>query len=198
VRALGAGADGEAIAFNPDDGKIYHWSGGTSFFESVSLVEPYEVTPLSSTFNREVFGAWWNPASHDFFVFDISSAGRRFFVDGTFEAGDLVASLPDDLRGPAFLAAPPHQLAPASGDVAGGTVVTLEGAGFTALSSSLGGASPTVSFGGATATGTIVDDRHLTVTAPASGVLGPVDVAISSGSYRYLWRQAFTYSGTLP
>lgn len=156
------------------------------------------MTPLSSTFNREVFGAWWNPERHDFFVFDIASAGRRFFVDGTFEAGDLVSGLPDDLRGPAFLSAPPHQLAPASGDVAGGTSVTLEGAGFTALAASLGGGSPTISFGGASATGTIVDDRHITVTVPASAALGPVDVSISSGSFRYLWRQAFTYTGALP
>ncbi|MGK7874075.1 MAG: hypothetical protein AB4426_12405 [Xenococcaceae cyanobacterium] len=27
VTALGNGSDGEAIAFNPDDGLIYHWSG---------------------------------------------------------------------------------------------------------------------------------------------------------------------------
>lgn len=40
VRALGAGADGEVIAYNPDDGKIYHWSGGTSFYESISWWTP--------------------------------------------------------------------------------------------------------------------------------------------------------------
>lgn len=198
VRALGAGADGEVIAYNPEDGKLYHWSGGTSFYETISLTDPYDVTPLSSTFNREVFGAWWNPTSHDFFVFDIASAGRRFFVDGTFEASDLVSGLPDDLRSPAYAPTLPHTVSPASGDVAGGVMITLEGSGFNALAASLGAGAPTVAFGAATATGAIVDDHHLTVTLPAGLVTGPVDVTVSSGSYRYLWRQAFTYTGTLP
>lgn len=34
--ALGSGSDGETIAFNPDDSKIYHWSGsGTQVMESI-------------------------------------------------------------------------------------------------------------------------------------------------------------------
>jgi hypothetical protein len=192
VRALGAGADGEVISYNPEDGKIYHWSGGTSFFEAITMTEPYELTSLSSTFNREVFGAMWDAAAHDFIVFDISSAARRFFVDGTFTPTDLV-SFPDDLRNPGTSPALPHLVTPSSGALAGGTAITLEGSGFTALATQLGGTPPTVSFGTATAEGLIVDDHHLTVTAPAGMVAGPVDVSISVGSYRFLWRAGFAY-----
>lgn len=192
VRALGEGADGEVISFNPEDGKIYHWSGGTSFFEAITMVEPYEITSLSSTFNREVFGAMWDATTHDFLVFDIASAARRFFVDGTFSDTDL-ATFPDDLRSPGTAPALPHVVTPASGALAGGTAVTLEGSGFLALATQLGATAPTVSFGAATAEGVIVDDHHLTVTAPAGTDAGPVDVSISLGSYRYLWRGGFTY-----
>ncbi|MBK8520915.1 MAG: DUF11 domain-containing protein [Chitinophagaceae bacterium] len=38
VRALGAGADGEVICYNPDDNFIYHWSGnGTVVYEKYKL-----------------------------------------------------------------------------------------------------------------------------------------------------------------
>jgi Calcium-binding EGF domain/EGF domain len=117
VRALGAGGDGEAIQYNPDDGKIYHWSGGTSFFEAITMTEPYEVTSLSSTFNREVFGAIWDDVAKNFLVFDIASAARRFFVDGTFAAADE-ATFFDDLRSPARTLALPHTMAPITGPLA--------------------------------------------------------------------------------
>jgi hypothetical protein len=192
VRALGAGADGEVISYNPDDGKIYHWSGGTSFFEAITMTEPYDIISLSSTFNREVFGAMWDAEEHNFLIFDISSAARRFFVDGTFSTTDLV-SFPDDLRSPGTSPALPHLVTPSSGALAGGTLITLEGSGFTALATQLGATPPTVSFGAVTAEGTIVDDHHLTVTVPAGAGAGAVDVSISLGSYRYLWRAGFTY-----
>lgn len=193
VRTLGAGADGEVICFNPEDSKIYHWSGGTSSFESITMAEPYEVQTLSATFNREVFGCSWDAAAHDFVVFDIASAARRFAVDGTFTTTDL-QTFADDLRSPGRSAAWPHRVSPTSGPVEGGTVVTLEGSGFASLSAQLGGGDPTVLFGGAPATGTIVDDHRLTVTVPAGGGGGgPVDIAISVGNYRYLWREGFTY-----
>ncbi len=191
VRALGAGSDGEVICFNPDDGKIYHWSGGTSFFESITMAEPYEVQSLSSSFNREVFGCTWDAVAKDFVVFDISSGARRFAVDGTFSGSNL-QTFADDLRSPGLAAAWPHRSSPASGPEAGGTVILLEGSGFAALSTALGGADPTVSFGGATATGAIIDDHRMTVTAPA-GVAGPVDLTIEVGQLRYRWRDGFTY-----
>ena len=59
VLTLGNGDDGEVIAFNPEDGLIYHWSGlSTPVFESI---DPNTLTvtniPLSGHNSSEVFGA---------------------------------------------------------------------------------------------------------------------------------------------
>ncbi|MEZ4362381.1 MAG: EGF domain-containing protein [Kofleriaceae bacterium] len=191
VRALGTGADGEVIQWNPDDGKLYHWSGGTSSFEAITMAEPYEVTPLSSSFTREVFGARWDAAAHDFLVFDISSAVRRFATDGSFGAQDI-ATFPEDLRSPATAVALAHALDPVTGPVAGGTAVTLIGSGFTVL-----GDTVTVNFGGTPVVGTVVDDHHLTVTSPLTMTAGPVTVSITVGDIRFGWYRAFTYTSTL-
>lgn len=56
---LGNGDDGEAIAFNPDDGLIYHWSGlGQPIMETIDPVT-LQVTdiPLSGYPVSEIFGA---------------------------------------------------------------------------------------------------------------------------------------------
>lgn len=190
LRALGAGADGEVIQWNPSDGHLYHWSGGTSSFEKISMDETYSITSLSATFNREVFGARWDEETQGFVVFDIASAARRFATDGSFAASDL-ATFFDDLRSPGTAVAGEHRLTPTSGPAEGGTSVTLLGSGFTAL-----GETVTVSFGGATATGTIVDDSHLTVTTPAMAA-GAVNVTIDSGAYHYRWPDAFTATGAI-
>lgn len=193
VRPLGAGADGEAIQYNPDDGKIYHWSGGTSFFEAVTMTDPYEVTALSSTYNREVFGAIWDEVAKNFLVFDIASAARRFNVDGSFDAADE-ATFFDDLRTPCRAPALPHAMTPATGPLAGGTAITLTGSGLSALTAPV-----TVTFGpgGPTAEATVVDDRQLTVTSPAGAVAGAIDLTISNGDLQYRWR-GFTYEAPPP
>ena len=36
-QTLGNGSDGEVIAYNPNDGLMYHWSGGTVVFETINL-----------------------------------------------------------------------------------------------------------------------------------------------------------------
>lgn len=188
LRALGAGADGEVIQWNPSDGHLYHWSGGTSSFEKISMDETYTITSLSANYNREVFGARWDESTQGFVVFDIASAARRFSTDGTFEASDL-ATFFDDLRSPGTAVAGEHRATPASGPAEGGTAVTLLGSGFTAL-----GETVTVSFGGTPATGTIVDDTHLTVTSPAVAA-GTVSITIDGGDYHYRWPNAFTFTG---
>jgi hypothetical protein len=195
LRALGAGADGEVIQYNPDDGLLYHWSGGTSFFEAISMTEPYDVEARSSTFNREVFGALWDPVAKNFLVFDIASAARRFFVDGTFAAADE-ATFADDLRSPGFTVALPHTVSAATGDVAGGLPLTLTGSGFLGLGAA--GATVNVSFGGTESPATIVDDRTLTVTTPAVAAPGPVDLFISANELQFRWRNSFEYTGTAP
>lgn len=63
VRSLGAGADGEVIAYHPDQ-LFYHWSGnGTVVFESVEAVPPHTVSniPITGGPSFETFGAHWDP-----------------------------------------------------------------------------------------------------------------------------------------
>lgn len=75
--ALGNGADGEVIAYNPDDNSFYHWSGnGLIVFERISAVAPYTVTniPITGSTSGEVFGAVWDPDRSRFLVHNISSS----------------------------------------------------------------------------------------------------------------------------
>jgi hypothetical protein len=47
VTALGNGADGECLAYNPDDQRMYHFSGnGTSLMEKFALTPPYTIEPV--------------------------------------------------------------------------------------------------------------------------------------------------------
>ncbi|AUH39081.1 IPT/TIG domain-containing protein [Streptomyces sp. CMB-StM0423] len=74
---------------------------------------------------------------------------------------------------------------PASGPLAGGNTVTLNGVGLATASS--------VAFGANTATPTVVSDTQLTVTVPAGAAAGPVGVSVTTAggtnnglSYTYL------------
>ncbi|MEP7262083.1 MAG: hypothetical protein ABI669_12815, partial [Usitatibacter sp.] len=74
--ALGAGNDGEVIAFNYNDGRFYHWSGnsGAINFERVLATAPFTVTPITiGSGTNEVFGAVWNGALNQFMVHNIDS-----------------------------------------------------------------------------------------------------------------------------
>lgn len=73
---LGNGADGEVIAYNPNDNSFYHWSGNSQIvFERVLAVAPYTVTniPITGAPGGEVFGAVWDPARGQFLVHTIDS-----------------------------------------------------------------------------------------------------------------------------
>ncbi|MET7320233.1 IPT/TIG domain-containing protein [Streptomyces sp. NPDC005549] len=61
---------------------------------------------------------------------------------------------------------------PASGPLAGGNTVTLNGVGLATATS--------VSFGANTATPTVVSDTQLTVAAPAGAAAGPVGVSVTT------------------
>ena len=81
-------------------------------------------------------------------------------------------------------------VAPATGDVAGGTVVTLTGSGF--------GASSTVAFGGtASAEVTLVSGTELQAVSPAHGP-GAVDVVVSTDGAGATLSGAFTYTRGAP
>ncbi|MBL7764722.1 MAG: T9SS type A sorting domain-containing protein [Chitinophagaceae bacterium] len=97
--ALGNGADGEILCYNPFDDMLYHWSGnGTIVFEKFPAVAPFTpVTniPLSNTVG-ETFGAYClNPST--FIISNISSQFKYLSTSGTYS--NAFASLPDDLRG---------------------------------------------------------------------------------------------------
>lgn len=97
--ALGAGADGEIIAYNKDDNFFYHWSGnGTVVMEKVMSVAPYTATniPISGTAGGETFGSVYLGGG----VFLNSNISSRFVkVTSAGVYGSQLSSLPDDIRG---------------------------------------------------------------------------------------------------
>jgi hypothetical protein len=101
-RALGAGADGEVILFNPDDNMFYHWSGnGTVVWERFDTtgIDVIEGLTYTGTAGGETFGAYYL-GGNDILVSDISSNFRIWSVTGaTGSIGSTIATMPDDLRG---------------------------------------------------------------------------------------------------
>lgn len=97
--ALGAGADGEVICYNPVDDFIYHWSGnGTVVFEKVLSQPPYTATniPTTGAAGGETFGALhWNA---DTFLRSTISSNFNFHTTAGIYSANFGA-LPDDLRG---------------------------------------------------------------------------------------------------
>ncbi|HUB05898.1 MAG TPA: IPT/TIG domain-containing protein [Myxococcales bacterium] len=77
-----------------------------------------------------------------------------------------------------------YGVAPDRGPAAGGTSVTLVGAGFAG--------SPQVDFGGAAASVTLLDANDLAVTTPA-GAVGPVTVSVTQAGSTVSLAGAFTY-----
>jgi hypothetical protein len=175
--ALGAGADGEVIAWNPEDDLIYHWSGnGTVVMESIDPANAFAVTniPISGDTTGEIFGAVYNPFTQDMLVTDISSRLDHVTAAGAFTR--IGANTYDDMRGPTFTTRALRQtISPAAGPVAGGNIVTLR-------SWSIGvNGTATVNFGASPGTAvTRVDDNTITVVAPAG--TGPVTIAVNNGT----------------
>lgn len=102
--ALGAGADGEVIAYNPVDDLFYHWSGnGTVVFESILSVPPFTVTniPIIGTTSGETFGAVWDGCQDVFIGSNIGSSFNLWNPNGT--VSPAFGSNPDDIRGMALV-----------------------------------------------------------------------------------------------
>ncbi|HLO53691.1 MAG TPA: M36 family metallopeptidase, partial [Saprospiraceae bacterium] len=101
LTALGNGADGEVICYNPDDNMIYHWSGNTTVvFEKILPTPPYTVTSINSgVVSGETFGAVY-VGNGTFLTSNISSSFRRVTTTGMWSAS--FGNSPDDLRGMAF------------------------------------------------------------------------------------------------
>lgn len=104
--ALGAGSDGEVIAYSPATNLIYHWSGsgGTQVFESILPTAPYTVTPIAAPGFSEVFGAVWDPSQSVFLVHDIASTMASWNTAGV--RSNVQAATIEDVRGMVLFVAP--------------------------------------------------------------------------------------------
>lgn len=99
LRALGNGADGEVICFNPDDNMIYHWSGnGTVVFEKFDTATgPITNLPITGAPNGETFGAVYLGSNY-FMISNISSTFKRWHASGV-AMNQVGMTTPDDIRG---------------------------------------------------------------------------------------------------
>lgn len=118
IQTLGNGNDGESIAFNPNDGLMYHWSGSNSIFstnlpleqimETINLTDN-TITNIPQDFTSydpvEVFGSTYDATTGNFLVTDINgnlssvtpdgvwstigAVGNGFFRGIAFNDGDL-------------------------------------------------------------------------------------------------------------
>lgn len=104
VKTLGNGADGEIICYQPSDNMIYHWSGNTTLvyekFDTVSGPYNFIDIPVIGAASGETFGAV-NIGPGEFITSNIGSSFNRFYSNGI--VSPAFGSMPDDLRGMAFI-----------------------------------------------------------------------------------------------
>ncbi|CAE8645613.1 unnamed protein product [Polarella glacialis] len=99
--SLGAGGDGEAIAFNSENGLMYHWSGNNinrRTLDTINLATKCitDITSSRTAPDREVLGAGY-ACNGDFVLTDRDSRVTTWNVDETFSIVALPRYL--DLRG---------------------------------------------------------------------------------------------------
>ena len=127
---LGNGSDGENIAFNPNDGQIYHVSGisaGSQYFESVdpstgsvgpNIVGGSNTYPLPFNNNGEITALAWYPPLNAFIamnrdaeIFSISPTGT-FTLLSTYNGNSSFGYL----RGFAVVGTSVYGISPSSGN----------------------------------------------------------------------------------
>lgn len=101
--AMGNGADGEVICYNPDDDYIYHWSGNTTMvfekFPSTAVSYLPVNIPITGTPGGETFGAIYR-GSDKFIISNIASNFKEVtLTPGGATYGPNLTNNPDDLRG---------------------------------------------------------------------------------------------------
>ena len=184
--ALPDGRDGMSIAFNPNDGLLYHWSGYNTTTQIMETIDVAMSTPVITAItetgrvqDEEVFGAVWSPFLGKFITTNILNSAVVVDTAGAHTMGGTTAIAGNnfDVRGLAWTTlAARHKLAPASGAAAGGNTVTIFGLGIGDVPT------PAVNFGTAAATNvTRVDASRLTVTVPA-GTAGAAAVQVLEGT----------------
>ncbi len=99
--AMGNGADGEVICYNPDDNFMYHWSGNSTMVMEKWPVGNLTYTPTNivttGTSSGETFGAMYNGPGK-LIISNISSQFKPVSTSGVYGA-PLGTILPDDFRG---------------------------------------------------------------------------------------------------
>lgn len=106
VTALGNGADGEIICYNPTDNMLYHWSGSSPVvYEKVDTAGLLVTNiPIIGASSGETFGACYY-GNNTFLISNIGSRFQIYSTDGT--VGALIGSpSPDDIRGTALMTCP--------------------------------------------------------------------------------------------
>ena len=87
VAALGAGSDGESIAFNPNDGLVYHFSGRDTngAFESLDPNNGFALTSIGfiGTVPDEVFSSRWDAGANAFVITNLDQEVWTVATDGT-------------------------------------------------------------------------------------------------------------------
>ncbi len=195
ARALGAGSDGECIAYHPLENMLYHWSGsGPVVVERIDLGTPgLDITPITTTGSSgsEPYGCRYDATLNLFLAWDSSRTVRTMTAAGVYAATAFIT--PATVRAGVYVPTSGHDVTPASGPIAGGTAITLTGVGLDRL-----GPTPALTVGGVAATDlVVVNSRTLTAVTPA-GAAGVADLVLTGNTPTpYSWPDAFTYEATL-
>ena len=101
--AMGNGADGEVICYNPEDDFIYHWSGNATVvfekFPSSSVTYVPTNIPIIGTTGGETFGAIYR-GGNQFIISNIASNFKEVtLTPGGASYGPNLTNNPDNLRG---------------------------------------------------------------------------------------------------
>jgi hypothetical protein len=141
LMSLGNGADGEAIAYNPTDGLLYHASGisdGDRFWESINLNTASIVSSGQFTgpdVVNENLAMTFNFGSGEFLV--ANRINTVFYSADAAGNATNIGTTPEDLKGLAFVGSilygvavfdsTLYELDPSDGSVIDSTAVTLGG-----------------------------------------------------------------------
>jgi hypothetical protein len=146
VRTLGNGDDGEAIAFNPTDGLIYHASGndeigqslGPEVFETINPVSPFIITniPLAGFEYSEITAFTHRGSENEFLMGDVLGSFAKITSNGS---ATFIGGMDHSSKGLTFLAT--------SGTNTAGVYNPTAGVFFLKNTNTAGGADVTFQFG---------------------------------------------------
>lgn len=182
LRVLRPNGSGAYAAVGTSNGATPTDSGVQTFAANLPI-HAGDLIGIDPSKASDTIGVTTAPGASYGFIFPPPFDGSTVAPSGT-EAGKEIALSAEVQPAPAI-----SSIAPASGSISGGTVVTITGTNFNAASA--------VKFGSTPATGFTVDsDTQITATAPAGTVPGPVDLTVTTlaGTSPTASRDQFTYT----